>query len=212
MPQDILSSLDALCAQVRGRIEATPDFKTLQALERTLSEVRGFMPEMAAETREESNDEAAAEPVCEALACEAEAPASAEAEAPASAEAESEAGTPACAEAEAEAAAVTVESEPEGASIEPAVVETVEAAEVEGGNEAGPAAQSAESAQEACTAEAEAVAPAGAGDEAVAAEDAATAEEPAEAASEPDGEPVEEIVTVLPGEIAATAEQVATTH
>jgi type IV secretory pathway VirB2 component (pilin) len=46
----------------------------------------------------------------------------------------------------------------------------------------------------------------------VAAEEAVTAEEPAEAASEPDGEPVEEIVTVLPGEIAATAEQVATTH
>jgi hypothetical protein len=220
MPQDILSSLDALCVQVRARIEATPDFKTLQALERTLSEVRGFMPEVAAEALDESNDAAANDevaiaPVSESLEGEAEAPVSAEASVEAEAPAELE--TPACAEAEVEAAAVTAESEQSEASAEPAVAEAVEvvaAAAVEDGDEAEPAAQAAESEEEACgTAEPEAVALAGTGEEpGTTAEEAATAGEPAEATSEPDGEPAEEIMTVLPGEIAATAEQVATTH
>ena len=108
MSEDVLGKLNELCLAVRSRIEATPDFKTLQALERTLADVRGFMPVAASEAEAPAAAEAAAEAAVAESAPAAEAEAAAPAEA-APAES-SEAAETEAAEASAEPAAAEAEA------------------------------------------------------------------------------------------------------
>lgn len=141
MSEDVFGKLRDLHGEVRARIEASPDWKCLQAVERAMGEVKTLLPVMAEPVVSEAAEPVAvtAEPVAEA-AVETAAPESAEAPADAASEAAPEATSEAVAEANAEAAPEASPSTPTEETPVPAELETLVADITATVPEAAPAA------------------------------------------------------------------------